>query len=159
MNVTVRNVITSMRHMSAVDWAEFFESVSLVDAELRAGSDFALMDFPTRDRYRHAIEVLARGSGYSELDVAGRALLAAKRAAGQFPILAGLWINAKSVPFDEAQDMLREPQHERSTIHLTQNNKHFSVRPEEPPSSGGVSKGAASGKIDSNHEPAVHPVP
>ena len=32
MNVTVRNVITSMRLMSAVDWAEFFESVSLVDA-------------------------------------------------------------------------------------------------------------------------------
>ena len=36
MNVTVRNVITSMRLMSAFDWAEFFESVSLVDAILRA---------------------------------------------------------------------------------------------------------------------------
>jgi hypothetical protein len=67
MNVTVRNVITSMRLMSAVDWAEFFESVSLVDAALRAGSDFAAMDFPTRDCYRHAIEALARGSGHSEL--------------------------------------------------------------------------------------------
>ena len=80
MNVTVRNVITSMRLMSAVDWAEFFESVSLVDAALRADSDFAAMDFPTRDRYRHAIEELARGSGHSELEVAGRAVLAAKRA-------------------------------------------------------------------------------
>src|SRR6185503_17200076 len=38
MNVTVRNVITSMRLMSAVDWAEFFESVSLVDAALGAKS-------------------------------------------------------------------------------------------------------------------------
>ena len=63
MNVTVRNVITSMRLMSAVDWAELFESVSLVDAALRADSDFAAMDFPTRDQYRHAIEELARGSG------------------------------------------------------------------------------------------------
>ena len=54
MNVTVRNAITSMRLMSAVDWAELFESVSLVDATLRADSDFAEMDFPTRDRYRHA---------------------------------------------------------------------------------------------------------
>ena len=62
MNVTVRNVITSMRLISALDWAEFFESVSLVDAVLRAGSDFAAMDFATRDRYRHAIEELARGS-------------------------------------------------------------------------------------------------
>ena len=81
MNVTVRNVITSMRLMSAVDWAEFFESVSLVDAALRAESDFAAMDFPTRDRYRHAIEELARGSGHTELEVARRAILAAQRAA------------------------------------------------------------------------------
>ena len=78
MNVTVRNVITSMRLMSAVDWAEFFESVSLVDAALRAGSDFAAMDFPTRDHYRHVIEELARGSGHSELEVARRAILAAR---------------------------------------------------------------------------------
>ena len=70
MNVTVRNVITSMRMISTFDWADFFESVSLVDEVLRAGSDFAAMDFATRDRYRHAIEDLARGSGRSELDVA-----------------------------------------------------------------------------------------
>ena len=62
MNVTVRNVITSMRLMSALDWKEFFESVSLVDEVLRSGSQFAAMDFATRDRYRHAIEHLARGS-------------------------------------------------------------------------------------------------
>jgi cyclic beta-1,2-glucan glucanotransferase len=83
MNVTVRNVITSMRLMSAVDWAEFFESVSLVDAMLRADSDFTKMDFSTRDRYRHAIEELARGSGHSELEVARRAILAAKRAGAE----------------------------------------------------------------------------
>ena len=80
MNVTVRNVITSMRLMSAVDWAELFESVSLVDATLRADSDFADMDFPTRDRYRHAIEELARGSRHSELEVARRAIRATQRA-------------------------------------------------------------------------------
>ena len=34
-NVTVRNIITSMRLMSDVDWAEFFESVSLVDEALQ----------------------------------------------------------------------------------------------------------------------------
>ena len=85
MNVTVRNVITSMRLMSAVDWAEFFESVSLVDAVLRADSDFAAMDFPTRDRYRHAIEKLARGSGHTEIEVARHAIAAAKRAAPEGP--------------------------------------------------------------------------
>ncbi len=85
MNVTVRNVITSMRLMSAVDWAEFFESVSVVDAVLRADSDFAAMDFPTRDRYRHAIEELARGSGHTEIEVAQHAIAATKRAAPEGP--------------------------------------------------------------------------
>src|SRR5271156_2947090 len=83
MNVTVRNVVTSMRLISAVDWAEFFESVSLVDVALRADGDFAQMDFPTRDRYRHAIEELARGSQQPELEVARCAIAAAKRAAAE----------------------------------------------------------------------------
>ncbi|MFN8544665.1 MAG: glucoamylase family protein [Candidatus Binatia bacterium] len=78
MNVTVRNIITSMRMMATFDWAEFFERVSLVDATLREGSDFAAMDFGTRDRYRHAIEELARGSDRSELDVARQAVSAAR---------------------------------------------------------------------------------
>ena len=60
----MRNVITSMRLMSAFDWHEFFESVSLVDEVLRDGSHFAEMDFATRDYYRHAIEELSRGSGF-----------------------------------------------------------------------------------------------
>ncbi len=85
MNVTVRNVITSMRLMSAVDWAEFFESVSAVDAVLRANSDFAAMDFATRDRYRHAIEKLARGSRHTEIEVAQLAIAAAKGAAAEAP--------------------------------------------------------------------------
>ena len=85
MNVTVRNVITSMRLISTLDWADIFESVSLVDAVLRADSRFAEMDFPTRDRYRHAIEELARGSGRTELDVARRAIAAATHPATASP--------------------------------------------------------------------------
>jgi len=80
MNVTVRNVFTSMRLISAVDWSEIFEDLSLVDAALRADSDFAAMDFPSRNRYRHAIEELARGSEVPELEVAKRAIELAKRA-------------------------------------------------------------------------------
>jgi cyclic beta-1,2-glucan synthetase len=80
MNVTVRNVITSMRLLSAVDWTEFFESVSLVDQILRTTTDFAAMDFTTRDRYRHAVEELSRWSGRSELEVASLAVARAHRA-------------------------------------------------------------------------------
>ena len=69
-NVTVRNVVTSMRLASDIDWAELFESVSLVDERLNHGHDFYAMDFSTRNVYRSAIEQLARGSRYSEIEVA-----------------------------------------------------------------------------------------
>ncbi|KWR91331.1 hypothetical protein RM96_04570 [Cupriavidus sp. IDO] len=72
--MTVRNIITSMRLI--IDWAEWFESVSLVDARLRGGSAFAEMNFPTRNLYRNAIEELARGASCPELKVAELALSA-----------------------------------------------------------------------------------
>ncbi|MFI5317919.1 MAG: glycosyl transferase, partial [Myxococcota bacterium] len=80
LNVTVRNAITSLRLVSAIDWADLFESISLVDDALRAESDFAQMDFATRDRYRAAIEELARGCERTELEIAKSALLAARAA-------------------------------------------------------------------------------
>jgi cyclic beta-1,2-glucan synthetase len=82
MNVTVRNVITSMRLISAFDWAEFFESVSLVDAILWTDTGFAAPDFVTRDRYRRAIEELSRGSPHDEREVARQAVFQAKRSRG-----------------------------------------------------------------------------
>jgi cyclic beta-1,2-glucan synthetase len=85
MSVTVRNVITSMRLMSAVDWTTFFEMVSLVDVELRGQSIFSAMDFPTRDSYRHAIEELARGSSRTEIDVTRIAIQKAHTAADAPP--------------------------------------------------------------------------
>ncbi|PKU24740.1 hypothetical protein CWS72_09945 [Telmatospirillum siberiense] len=88
VNVTIRNVITSMRLISAIDWRELFESISVVDEILRAGSDFAAMDFTTRDLYRRAIEELARGSSHSETDIARLALEAAKHG-GDETVTAG----------------------------------------------------------------------
>jgi cyclic beta-1,2-glucan synthetase len=79
MSVTVRNIITSMRLTSAFDWQTFFESVSLVDEILREGSKFGEMDFETRDQYRHAIEDLSRGSRYTEIEIARRAVQRARR--------------------------------------------------------------------------------
>jgi cyclic beta-1,2-glucan synthetase len=81
-NVTVRNIITSMRLVSDVDWAKLFEQVSPVDDVLRAGSDFATMDFATRNLYRTAIEEMARGTDLTELEIARRTLEAASSAPG-----------------------------------------------------------------------------
>jgi cyclic beta-1,2-glucan synthetase len=73
-NITARNIVTSARLISAFDWTDFFEQNSIVDKILRDGSDFGLMDFATRDRYRHRIEELSRYSPLSELEVATAAL-------------------------------------------------------------------------------------
>lgn len=80
-NVSARNVITSMRLISDIDWADLFESVSLVDERLRAESAFADMDFATRNLYRNAVEQLARRSPHDELEVVEHALRAARAAA------------------------------------------------------------------------------
>jgi cyclic beta-1,2-glucan synthetase len=81
IDVTVRNVITSMRLVSAINWAELFESISPVDAILRADAGFSAMDFQTRDLYRRMIEELSRRSARKETEVAQRALAAARSAA------------------------------------------------------------------------------
>lgn len=73
-NVTMRNIVTSMRLASELDWADFVEEVSLIDTCLRNRSDFAGLDFATRNAYRTAIEVLARGSSLSEIAIAEAAL-------------------------------------------------------------------------------------
>ncbi|AUH66757.1 glycosyl transferase (plasmid) [Paracoccus zhejiangensis] len=76
-NVTVRNVITSLRTIAETDWPELFESVSLVDAKLREHPGFSAMDFASRNLYRDALEDLARHSDYSELDLAEQVLATA----------------------------------------------------------------------------------
>ncbi len=83
MNVTVRNIITSMRQISAIDWSDIFERVSLVDDVLRRGSRFAEFDFQTRDAYRREIENVARHSTASETKVAREALDLARSAEDQ----------------------------------------------------------------------------
>jgi cyclic beta-1,2-glucan synthetase len=84
-NITVRNIITSMRWLSSIDWPGFFESVSLVDEVFRAVPGFAAMDFHTRDKYRAAVEELSRGSSKSELEVAREAVRLACEAAREPP--------------------------------------------------------------------------
>jgi len=86
--VTIGNLITSMRLISALDWSVFFERVSLVEQLLRQDPTgvYAAMDFATRDRYRHVVEHLAKRAGHDETHVAAAALDAAQRAERQEPL-------------------------------------------------------------------------
>jgi len=72
--VSVSNSIGSLRFLGATDWRQFVEAMSVVEHTLRKdpGGVYGEMDFSTRDRYRHAIEKLAKGSRLSEADVARR---------------------------------------------------------------------------------------
>jgi cyclic beta-1,2-glucan synthetase len=82
--VSVGNCVTSLRLLAAIDWADFFERTNLVDPVLRqdpAGA-YAQQDFATRDRYRRAVERLARRSRFTEVEIARRAVELARRAGG-----------------------------------------------------------------------------
>jgi cyclic beta-1,2-glucan synthetase len=81
--VSVGNCVTSLRLLSNLDWAVFFERTSLAEVLLRndPAGVYARQDFPTRDRYRRAVEKLARRSGLDEPAVIRRALSLAGRAA------------------------------------------------------------------------------
>src|SRR5437899_6516872 len=80
--VTIGNIITSMRLLSTLDWKDFFETVSLIDPELAKdpAGVYSRMDFATRDRYRHVIERISKGTRTSERDIARAALRMAEEA-------------------------------------------------------------------------------
>ena len=73
-NVSVGNVVRSLRRMGDINWLNWFEEVSRVDAILRDGSDFGRLDQPTRAAYRDSIERIARRSTHAETDVARAAV-------------------------------------------------------------------------------------
>ena len=83
--VSVSHSISSLRLLSAIDWKEFVETLSLVEQTLRGepADVYGDMDFATRDRYRHVVELLARYSALSEIEVARKAVELAKESAQQ----------------------------------------------------------------------------
>jgi cyclic beta-1,2-glucan synthetase len=85
--VTVANVITSMRLLSSLDWKPFLEKVLLVDRILETDPEgsYSRMDFLTRDRYRHVIERISKKASASELDVARKVVELAEAAKAATP--------------------------------------------------------------------------
>jgi cellobiose phosphorylase len=83
--VSVSHSISSLRFLSAMDWKEFVEALSLVEQTLRSdpADVYRGMDFATRDRYRHSVEFLARHSRLPEADVARGAIQLAADSARQ----------------------------------------------------------------------------
>jgi cellobiose phosphorylase len=83
--ISLANSVGSLRFISVLDWGEFVEELSLVEHLLRLDPAGAYddQDFPTRDRYRHAIEAMTQGSVSNEREVARAAIALAQASAEQ----------------------------------------------------------------------------
>lgn len=77
--VSVSNSVGSLRFLDTMNWQKFVEAMSIVEQILYndPAQAYGKMDFSTRDRYRHAIEKIAKAAGYSEESVARMAVDAA----------------------------------------------------------------------------------
>jgi cyclic beta-1,2-glucan synthetase len=91
-NVTMRNIVTSMRLASEMDWADFFEEVSLVEARLRSHPTYPAMDFATRNRYRTEVEILAQHAPLTEGEVTDAALALAEGCDTPYRRDPGYWL-------------------------------------------------------------------
>ncbi len=82
--ISIGNAFTSLRLLALQDWKQIFEEVSLVERVLRRdpSGTYVQMDSATRDRYRRAIEEIARRCGKPEEKVARASIDLAARAAG-----------------------------------------------------------------------------
>ncbi len=74
--VSIGNSITSLRNLRTIDWKNFVESLSIVEATLRKDPSniYSQMDFHSRDICRHKVEELAKFSGLEEEAVAEAAI-------------------------------------------------------------------------------------
>jgi len=83
--VSISNSIGSLRFLDAMNWREFVETMSVVEQILRedSGGVYGKMDFPTRDRYRHVVEKIAKSSRLSESEVARKAIQLAHESAAR----------------------------------------------------------------------------
>ncbi|HEY4154751.1 MAG TPA: cyclic beta 1-2 glucan synthetase, partial [Puia sp.] len=78
--VSIANSIGSLRFLSSNNWRDFVEDISTVESIFRSDPDdiYPLMDFRTRDEYRHKVEKIAKNSDHSESEVARMAMDMAK---------------------------------------------------------------------------------
>ncbi|MBI4976892.1 MAG: cyclic beta 1-2 glucan synthetase [Spirochaetes bacterium] len=83
--VSIGNSITSLRALSEIDWKPFVETQSATEKELEKDPSgiYKMMDFRTRDAYRHVVEKLSRYSGKKEEDISAEAVKLAVRRKGR----------------------------------------------------------------------------
>lgn len=87
--VSMRNSIESIRLLKTTEWKEFVERVSVVERTLQQDitGTYPVMDFETRDCYRHVVEWIGKKSKMAEHEVAALAIdLAAQKKVSGKPV-------------------------------------------------------------------------
>lgn len=114
--VSVSNSIGSLRFLTAMNWREFVETISIVEQILREDTSdtYIKMDFATRDRYRHVVEQIAKNSLISESDVARLAIDLSsegllKYSHGDRATHVGFYLIDKGLPELEKRAQMRVP--------------------------------------------------
>ena len=87
--IMMANSITSLRNIGRRDWRKFVEHQSAMESILREDPSgfYALMTFATRDRYRHAVERIAKRTRHRETSVAQWAVDLARAHADKSSVL------------------------------------------------------------------------
>jgi cellobiose phosphorylase len=125
--VSIANAITSMRTIDTYEWRKFFERTSLVEEMLRkdAGGVYAATDPACRDRYRSALERIARRSRLDEPSVAQMALDLAGRHASGARGHVGYYLEHEGLRVLERACGARVSARERATRMLTEHPATF----------------------------------
>ncbi len=113
--VSISNSIGSLRFLATMDWREFVETMSVVEQILRedpAGA-YDRMDFASRDRYRHAVERIAKNSPLPEEEVARSAIQmaldgAARKGIDDREAHVGFYLIDKGLPEFERTAKMRQ---------------------------------------------------
>lgn len=73
---SIASIITALRNIDSISWKMFFEKVSVVEKVLLKDPSkiYEVMDFKTKDFYRHEIEKISRTAKIDELTVTKTAL-------------------------------------------------------------------------------------
>jgi len=114
--ISVSNSIGSLRFLTAMNWREFVETMSVVEQILRKDPSaiYSRMDFITRDRYRHVVEKIAKYSSLSENEVARKAIDLSREASsrssnGDRETHVGFFLIDKGLPELEQRAQMRKP--------------------------------------------------
>lgn len=111
----IARAITIMIAVRAIEWRDVIDQTSPIEALLNSdpAGVYAHMDFATRDRYRGAVEDIAKGSDASEKAVAETALALARAAdSGERRRHVGYWLADAGRPELENRVGFRMPRGE-----------------------------------------------